>query len=56
MWMWELGHAEKAKEYQGRAARWFQGHRAGLPGNYIKELTAFRAEAEACLSSQNPMR
>jgi serine/threonine protein kinase/WD40 repeat protein len=45
----DLGHADKAKECQERAVRWFKEHRASLPASYVEELTAFQAEAEETL-------
>jgi uncharacterized protein HemY len=44
-----LGHPVRARTYSDQAVRWLDGKRA-LPLQYVQELTAFRAEAEAMLA------
>ena len=45
-----LGHRTEARECFDRAVRWVEKQH-NLPAQYIKELTEFRAEAEAVLAS-----
>jgi len=45
----QLGQADKARDAYGRAQRWWQANATRLPPKYIKELTAFRAEAGGLL-------
>ena len=52
----QLGDGKKAQSEYERAVRSFQEHRTELPPNGIKELTAFRAEAEALLKQPPPRR
>ncbi|MFI5455450.1 MAG: protein kinase [Isosphaerales bacterium] len=45
----QLGHREQARGCYDQAVRWL-GAQKSLPASYAKELTAFRAEAEAVLA------
>jgi hypothetical protein len=44
-----LGHREQARSCFDRAVHWWNEHK-GLPEQYTRELSAFRAEAEAVLA------
>jgi WD40 repeat protein/tRNA A-37 threonylcarbamoyl transferase component Bud32 len=46
-----LGNTAKARDCRARAQRWFDEKRPNLPANWVEELTAFRAEAEAVLTA-----
>jgi tetratricopeptide (TPR) repeat protein len=45
-----LNHLEQARDCWKQADRWFEARRKNLPPQYLKELTAFRAEAETILT------
>jgi tetratricopeptide (TPR) repeat protein len=45
-----LGHADEARECQGKAIDWFQTNRSRLPAEWITELTTFQNEAEVELA------
>jgi len=45
----QLGHRKEARGCYDQAVRWL-GEQKSLPASYAKELTAFRAEAEAVLA------
>jgi serine/threonine protein kinase/WD40 repeat protein len=47
----KLGDKGKTKECFDRAVKWCDG-RKGLPPQWVAELNAFRAEAEACLQAK----
>src|SRR5262249_12053149 len=53
-----LGDAAKARDCRARAQRWFDQKRPNPPRNWVEELTAFRAEAEAVItaSAGEPMK
>ncbi len=44
-----LGDAAKAKECLERGKQWFGKHKGKLPADWVEELTAFQAEADAVL-------
>jgi serine/threonine protein kinase/tetratricopeptide (TPR) repeat protein/WD40 repeat protein len=46
---YRLGDRSKAQDCYDRAVRWTQEQEGKLPANLVRELTAFRAEAEALL-------
>ena len=46
---YRLNQFEQARDRWKQADRWFEAHRKNLPPQYLKELTAFRAEAQAVL-------
>jgi serine/threonine protein kinase/WD40 repeat protein/Flp pilus assembly protein TadD len=48
-----LGHREAARDCFDRAVRWL-GNQHGLSEQYVRELAAFRAEAQALLDSPKP--
>ncbi len=48
-----LGHREIARQCLDRAIEWVS-HQSSLKGENIKELTGFRAEAEAVLAGEQP--
>jgi WD40 repeat protein/Tfp pilus assembly protein PilF len=45
-----LGEAVKARHCRDQAVQWLDKSRASLPANWLKELTEFRAEADAVLA------
>jgi len=48
-----LGERDKAEDYYAKALKWWEGQ-SGLPPNWVGELNAFRAEAEAVLGKRKP--
>jgi WD40 repeat protein/tetratricopeptide (TPR) repeat protein len=48
-----LGHQDQARDCYNRAVRWL-GTPQSLPDQYVRELAAFRAEAEAVLALAGP--
>jgi tetratricopeptide (TPR) repeat protein len=48
-----LGHLDQARDCFDRAVRWL-GNQQGLSEQYVRELAAFRAEAQALLDSPPP--
>jgi uncharacterized protein HemY len=46
----KLGDRDKARDYFGRAVRWWREQK-DLPARDIQELHAFQAEAEECLKT-----
>jgi tetratricopeptide (TPR) repeat protein len=48
-----LGHADRARASFDRAVRWWGEHK-NLSAQYVRELTKFRAEAEAVLGLAGP--
>ena len=49
----QLGHRPEARACYDRAVRWVADQKT-LPAQHTKELTAFRAEAEAVLAAPAP--
>jgi serine/threonine protein kinase/WD40 repeat protein/tetratricopeptide (TPR) repeat protein len=51
-----LGDTAKAKDYFDRASRWCQKNRSKLSATHVRELQAFRADAESLLRAPPPAR
>jgi hypothetical protein len=45
-----LGDAATARSCRHRAGRWLEEHRAALSADWLRELKAFQAEADAVLA------
>jgi hypothetical protein len=45
-----LNHSEQARARLDQAKSWMEAHRKTLTPEHLKELTDFRAEAEAALA------
>ena len=52
----QLGDTAKAKDYFDGAGRWCQENQSKLSATHVRELQAFRADAESLLRAPPPAR